>query len=189
MKPSRVSCASPSLYFLVDGRQIDTQNTTARILRVVAVVSCFFSFPDSALFVDPKGVQRTHKISRPRCLRQGLHCTQEGPQSLHVVCSPRAKQVSIFCRTLYLRVLQKNRNFSQKTGSKWAGQNGNIHKKLNLNRISVWSAQMTGRFGKYTLRHSRSTQPGLLSSLIMIWLSSDCFPFSIRRTRFRPVGS
>ena len=43
---------------------------------------------------------KTSSFSRPRCLRQGLHCTQEGPQSLHVVCSPRAKQVSIFCRTL-----------------------------------------------------------------------------------------
>ena len=41
---------------------------------------------------------KTSSFSRPRCLRQGLHCTQEGPQSLHVVCSPRAKQVSIFCR-------------------------------------------------------------------------------------------
>ena len=33
---------------------------------------------------------KTSSFSRPRCLRQGLHCTQEGPQSLHVVCSPRA---------------------------------------------------------------------------------------------------
>ena len=40
---------------------------------------------------------KTSSFSRPRCLRQGLHCTQEGPQSLHVVCSP-PKQVSIFCR-------------------------------------------------------------------------------------------
>ena len=32
---------------------------------------------------------KTSSFSRPRCLRQGLHCTQEGPQSLHVVCSPR----------------------------------------------------------------------------------------------------
>ena len=40
---------------------------------------------------------KTSSFSRPRCLRQGLHCTQEGPRSLHVVCSPRAKQVSIFC--------------------------------------------------------------------------------------------
>ena len=59
---------------------------------------------------------KTSSFSRPRCLRQGLHCTQEGPQSLHVVCSPRAKQVSIFCRTLFWGFYGKIETFGKRLG-------------------------------------------------------------------------
>ena len=46
---------------------------------------------------------KTSSFSRPRCLRQGLHCTQEGPQSLHV---QSMRTVGKMCLDLAIGVLR-----------------------------------------------------------------------------------
>ena len=88
--------------------------------------------------------QKTSSFSRSRCLRQGLHCTQEGPQSLHVVCSPRAKQVSIFCITLCWGFYGKIETFRKRLGVNGQGKIETAIKKLNLYIVFlfhlVWAA-------------------------------------------------
>ena len=73
---------------------------------------------------------KTSSFSQPRCQRQGLHCTQEGPQSQHVVCSPRAKQVSIFCRTLFWGFYGKIETFHERLGVNGQGKIETAIKKL-----------------------------------------------------------
>ena len=66
---------------------------------------------------------KTSSFSRSRCLRQGLHCTQEACKVFTFVQPARAKQVSISCRThfwgFYVNIRSCVRGRTEDAASNW----------------------------------------------------------------------